>query len=338
MTERIIALVPAHNEEEQLGVMLQSLKNQTHPVDKVVVILDNCTDGTEAVALSYGAEVFTTVNNTHKKAGALNQALHLCEGYDYIFDGDADTLLDPHFIARALAVISGDPTIGAVSCREGIKTYSDLSRSQRFIYAVVRNQRYKWDTDRMESRSGNTQIVVGPAGLFKTEAVMVCDGWRNESLTEDAAISYDLRLAGYRTVLGKQCYAYSDSPLNLRELWRQRVRWSRGYQDIKARPWSRPMLSAKFQLLLERTYLIWLVLWMAALVTGHIRWDSVWILPIFVMVVDRLSRLRFFPRIWKTDVIMALVVPVDILIFMFWQATMVTAWVQGSVLKTERSW
>ena len=41
----------------------------------MVVVADNCTDDTADIARKNGAEVFTTVGNTEKKAGALNQAL-----------------------------------------------------------------------------------------------------------------------------------------------------------------------------------------------------------------------------------------------------------------------
>ena len=64
-----------------------------------MVVADNCTDRTEDVARAGGAEVFRTVDNTHKKAGALNQVLAgLLPGLDdddLVLVMDADSLLDP---------------------------------------------------------------------------------------------------------------------------------------------------------------------------------------------------------------------------------------------------
>ena len=40
-----------------------------------MVVADNCTDDTVGHRPRHGADVFTTVGNTEKKAGALNQAL-----------------------------------------------------------------------------------------------------------------------------------------------------------------------------------------------------------------------------------------------------------------------
>jgi biofilm PGA synthesis N-glycosyltransferase PgaC len=70
----ITVLVPAHNESQQILAALNGLRRQTLPPTRVVVVADNCSDDTVALALAAGAEVFETVGNTHKKAGALNQA------------------------------------------------------------------------------------------------------------------------------------------------------------------------------------------------------------------------------------------------------------------------
>lgn len=53
----LVALLPAHNEEECLGGALDSLAAQTHPPERIIVIADNCTDRTPEIALRHGAEV-----------------------------------------------------------------------------------------------------------------------------------------------------------------------------------------------------------------------------------------------------------------------------------------
>lgn len=70
----VIALIPAHNEAESLGDTLHALAKQTLQPARVIVIADNCVDETAEIARANGAEVFSTVGNTERKAGALNQA------------------------------------------------------------------------------------------------------------------------------------------------------------------------------------------------------------------------------------------------------------------------
>ena len=71
----VTVLIPAHNEEKSLPATLVSLTQQSTPPDRIVVVADNCTDRTVEVAKAHGVDVFETVGNTHKKGGALNQAL-----------------------------------------------------------------------------------------------------------------------------------------------------------------------------------------------------------------------------------------------------------------------
>ena len=59
----LTALIPAHNEEALIGATIRSLMNQDRKPDRVIVVADNCSDGTVAVAKSLGVEVFETVKN-----------------------------------------------------------------------------------------------------------------------------------------------------------------------------------------------------------------------------------------------------------------------------------
>ncbi|HEY0410351.1 MAG TPA: glycosyltransferase, partial [Candidatus Dormibacteraeota bacterium] len=56
---RLLVLVPAHDEAALIGRCLRSLAAQRYPADllRVVVIADNCTDDTAALASTAGAEV-----------------------------------------------------------------------------------------------------------------------------------------------------------------------------------------------------------------------------------------------------------------------------------------
>ena len=71
---QILALVPAHNEEADIARTIDALLSQTRPIDRIVVILDNCTDGTEAIVRRYkNVTVQQTFGNIDKKVGALTQ-------------------------------------------------------------------------------------------------------------------------------------------------------------------------------------------------------------------------------------------------------------------------
>jgi biofilm PGA synthesis N-glycosyltransferase PgaC len=94
------------------------LGRQTVPPDAVWVIADNCTDATADVARDHGADVFTTVDNQHRKAGGLNQLLArllpTMGRLDAVLVMDADTVMVEDFIERAVAELDAVPELDAV--------------------------------------------------------------------------------------------------------------------------------------------------------------------------------------------------------------------------------
>ena len=85
----------------------------------MLVICDNCTDDTEAVARKARAEAFVRVRNAHMKAGGLNQALSfmmpgMAEN-DLILAIDADTLISRNFVSEAAKRLSQDRWLGGTS-------------------------------------------------------------------------------------------------------------------------------------------------------------------------------------------------------------------------------
>jgi cellulose synthase/poly-beta-1,6-N-acetylglucosamine synthase-like glycosyltransferase len=62
-------LIPAHNEETGIGPTLSSILPQLGAGDRVLVVADNCTDATAAVARASGAEVVERTDATRRGKG-----------------------------------------------------------------------------------------------------------------------------------------------------------------------------------------------------------------------------------------------------------------------------
>ena len=118
MSGQVLALIPAHNEEKIVGQAVGALGEQVRRPERIVVVADNCTDSTVPLARKMGAEVFETTGNTHKKAGALNQALNHflpeLDDDDFIFVQDADSVIFTDFMANALAWFARRRNLGAL--------------------------------------------------------------------------------------------------------------------------------------------------------------------------------------------------------------------------------
>ena len=65
--KRVAVVVPAHNESLGLIPTLQDIKAQLGAGDRLIVVADNCTDDTAAVAAASGAEVI--VRNDPERIG-----------------------------------------------------------------------------------------------------------------------------------------------------------------------------------------------------------------------------------------------------------------------------
>jgi len=114
----ITVLIPAHNEQARISATLTSLRSQRRQPDRVIVIADNCSDDTVHISRQAGVEVIETLNNVHKKAGALNQVLeHVLPGAgdnDIVMVLDADTMLNADFLAVAHQHFTDDRALMAV--------------------------------------------------------------------------------------------------------------------------------------------------------------------------------------------------------------------------------
>jgi len=84
----VVAIVPAHNEQDTIEQTLCDLVTQTCQPNRIIVVADNCTDNTAQIVQTFAqgwplVEVFITKDNKHRKAGAVNQVLETLEDVDY---------------------------------------------------------------------------------------------------------------------------------------------------------------------------------------------------------------------------------------------------------------
>lgn len=133
MAVQITVIMPAFNEEEGIGAVLRAMTESPHfGADvEIIVAANGCTDGTAAVARSYGVRVLEI--GTPSKIAALNAA-------DEIATGDVRIYLDadiaaPMELLRELAKAIGEPGVEAAAPRPVIDT-SGSSWPVRSYYAI----------------------------------------------------------------------------------------------------------------------------------------------------------------------------------------------------------
>ncbi len=235
----VTALIPANNEEDHLPGTLTSLQRQTVPPAAVWVIADNCTDATADVARAQGANVYTTVDNHHRKAGGLNQLLArllpTMGPLDAVLVMDADTVMVDHFLERAAAELAAVPDLDAV----GGVFYGD-DDAPGMLAQMQRNEYLRYGRD-ISRRKGEVFVLTGTATLFRSDALTavadnrgsVLPGDKGQvydtiSLTEDNELTLALKTLGARLVSPRDCRVRTELMPTWHDLWNQRQRWQRG--------------------------------------------------------------------------------------------------------------
>ena len=108
-----IAIIPAYNEEKNIGHVLSVLKDVAL-IKKVIVVSDGSTDDTVNVAKSYGVEIIELAEN-RGKGGALKAGLDNFQADVVLFlDADLLGLTEKHVLNLVEPVINdeADMTIG----------------------------------------------------------------------------------------------------------------------------------------------------------------------------------------------------------------------------------
>jgi cellulose synthase/poly-beta-1,6-N-acetylglucosamine synthase-like glycosyltransferase len=248
-TPRLAVLIPAHNEQDRIAEAIHGMRQQTRPPDMIVVVADNCTDGTAEVARRHGADdVFVTRGNTHKKAGALNQAIsrllpHLADR-DLILVQDADTVLNPWFVETAMGTFNRK--VGAV----GGVFYGEEGGGLLGLLQRMEFHRYAWEIART---GGKATVLTGTGTMFRARVLREVrderrsgrlgggtDYYSLASLTEDDEMTKAVKTLGYRTMSPAGCTLTTEVMTTLPKLWHQRLRWQRGaLENLRDYGWTR---------------------------------------------------------------------------------------------------
>lgn len=246
---RVIALVPAHNEEDIIEATIASLMRQSRPVEYVLVIADNCTDDTVKIVKKcqkqYGSQrlkLTRTVGNKHKKAGALNHGFLRArrDKPDFIFGMDADTILDRKIIAEGIRQFKREPKTGGIcSAYRALPLKADANRWERFLWRLQNIEFGLANAWRVENFK-SARVLPGVSVMFRTEALLDVNKqhrgviWATDSLVEDYRLTLELKDIGWQVKSSLDMISWSDVPLKMRGksgLFDQRQRWYSGTID-----------------------------------------------------------------------------------------------------------
>lgn len=219
----LTVLVPAHNEERNVGRCLESVLSMDYPSLKVMAINDGSTDGTLRVLRGYEKRGVVVINKNHGgKADSLNEGLkHVDTELFMCMDADSYPSRD---CARKMVGYLEDSEVGGVSPAlkvDEVKTLMQKIQWVEYIFSIFLRK--------LLSIFQCQYVLPGPGSIYRTALIRDLGGFDTRSIAEDMEIAFRLQSRNYGIENSINAYIHTHAPPTFRELFRQRVRWYRGY-------------------------------------------------------------------------------------------------------------
>jgi len=148
---KLLIIIPAYNEEENLPELLSELK-KLYPEIPVLIVNDGSQDKTEQIARQYGAKVVTHIQNLGYGSALETGYLYaLQHGYQAVAQMDADLQHDPASLKDMLEIFNQghyDLLIGSrFKGKQGYRVPTGRKMVIRFLSALTWVFTRRWITD-----------------------------------------------------------------------------------------------------------------------------------------------------------------------------------------------
>lgn len=226
----VSVVLPVYNEEPVVTRTLAALQASDYPRFEVVAVNDGSTDGTLAVLTEYARKwpqmrVLDQPNGG--KSEASNNGILHSRG-EVVVTLDGDTLFEPqtirmlarHFCqnghaGKKLGAVAGHVKVGN---RRNLLT---AWQSLEYLSGIC-------VTRMAEGLIGAISIVPGACAAWRREALLQAGGYSTDTLAEDADLTLSLQSLGYSIAQENEAIAWTEAPMTITGLAKQRLRWTYG--------------------------------------------------------------------------------------------------------------
>ena len=220
----VSVVIPAYNEAAGIAATVRSMAASRYRGRlEIIVVDDGSTDDTAAIARGLGIpDVYVITQPNTGKPGALNRGIAEARS-EVLVLVDGDTVFEPGTIERLVAPLS-DPEIGAVSGNTKVGNRGGFIGGWQHLEYVM-----GFNLDRrMYDMLGIMPTVPGAIGAFRRQALRQVGWVSHDTLAEDTDLTMALCRTPWRIVYTADAIAWTEAPASLRQLWKQRYRWSYG--------------------------------------------------------------------------------------------------------------
>ena len=230
--ETLAVLMPAHNESAGIRAAIAAVRAGLGPRDRLLVVADNCTDDTAAVARAAGADVSERADLTRRGKGyALDHGVRCLEADppSLVVIVDADCQVAPAALERLAArcLSTGRPVQALY-----------LMHAPRGAKLGMRIAEFAWLV-KNKSRPLGSAALGWPCQLMGTGmafpwTIIKTAPLATGHLVEDMQLGLDLACAGQAPVFCPQAAVGSVFPTDAEGARAQRTRWEHGHLSVIA--------------------------------------------------------------------------------------------------------
>jgi glycosyltransferase involved in cell wall biosynthesis len=217
-------IVIGRNEGQRLIRCLGSIRNVKNPdqIAETIYVDSGSTDGSPEIAASFGVRVIS-LNTVHPTAALGRETGWRSASSEFILFLDGDTILHPEFPAKALDVISADPTIAAVwgQLREVNPAAS--------LYNRVLDLDWIFPIGEVNLCGGNV--------LVRRQALEVAGGYDTSLIAgEEPELCCRIRAHGYHILnIDVPMVGHDLAMTRFRQYWKRSVRTGYAYAEVSSR-------------------------------------------------------------------------------------------------------
>jgi len=225
---KFVALVCARNEESVIKLPVKSVLMSKYPADcrEVIVLADNCSDRTAAIAREAGATVWEKTIPSHGKGDVLEWGIAKLRqerpGTEAIAVFDADNFCcDGWFDAMNDALCDGEKVV--TGRRSSSNPRANTISGWYTVYWSMINEL----SNRVRTNLGLSGKLTGTGFAFLV-SILDEHGWQTRTLVEDTEFTIQTNLRGGRVAYVPEAEYADEQPVTMASMWRQLRRWATG--------------------------------------------------------------------------------------------------------------
>lgn len=227
----ISIIVPVFNEGKILRNSIESLLDLEYPNYEIIIVNDGSTDDTakvaeEVVGYQQGRTALVKVSLINKQNGGKSKALNAGIQYseaEFVLCMDGDSQLSSNTLKMGIRHFI-DPNVGAVAGNVKVE-------NRKRILTDLQALEYVEGLNMPRSAQGfikMVNIIPGPIGIFRKSALRDAGYYSSDTFAEDADITLKILEKGWKINYEPNAMAFTEAPVKLHQLLKQRYRWTRG--------------------------------------------------------------------------------------------------------------